>query len=208
MSVGARVRELRQKKGEREGQKITQDHVARAIGVKALTISRLERGETEEPDTQTVRGLASYFGVTVDYLLEGRDSGESQSGARPVYRPRPAAGRGEGTQPQAGTTTIELNPDGLPKVWLQTLRSGRLGEVSEADEAAAIAFCTSPSGGANEGGLEVDDLVDFIETLRARRAGRLAREPERSIAGAEETAAVKARGAAKGHARLRIKGKL
>lgn len=66
-TVGERVRQLRKDHG------VGQEELARRIKVTGQTISRLERGETKEPDMATLRGIAEVFGVTVDQLLTGED---------------------------------------------------------------------------------------------------------------------------------------
>jgi transcriptional regulator with XRE-family HTH domain len=65
MTVGERVRRLR------KDNDIGQEELARRIKVTGQTISRLERGDTKEPDMATLRGIAEVFGVTVDFLLTG-----------------------------------------------------------------------------------------------------------------------------------------
>ena len=57
-----RIKELRQKK------KITQEELARILGVKKLTVSRWERGESQIKQDRTCK-LAEYFNVSVGYLL-------------------------------------------------------------------------------------------------------------------------------------------
>lgn len=61
-----RLKELREKKG------LTQAKLAEELGFVKSTICQYEKGN-REPDYDTLRKLADYFAVTVDYLL-GRDS--------------------------------------------------------------------------------------------------------------------------------------
>lgn len=61
-----RLRELR------KARHLTQEQLAEKFGVQKITISRYENGE-REPTFETLNGLASFFGVTVDYLLGRTD---------------------------------------------------------------------------------------------------------------------------------------
>ena len=61
-----RLRELRKHK------KITQDELGRVMGFSGRAITKYETGE-REPDFATLQKLASFFGVTVDYLLGRTD---------------------------------------------------------------------------------------------------------------------------------------
>lgn len=60
-----RLKELRKKNN------ITQEQVAKHLGVKRSTYSNYEYGN-REPDNETLNKIADYFEVSVDYLL-GRD---------------------------------------------------------------------------------------------------------------------------------------
>jgi len=59
-----RLKELRKEKG------LNQKQLAEIFNVKQNTISQWESGE-REPDNDTLKALAKYFGVTTDYLLNG-----------------------------------------------------------------------------------------------------------------------------------------
>lgn len=61
-----RIRELRQKK------RLSQVSLAEAFGVAQSAISNWEKGN-REPDNTTLRKLAEYFGVSIDYLLGNSD---------------------------------------------------------------------------------------------------------------------------------------
>lgn len=50
------------------GRKLTQREVAEAIGIAVSTLGMYEGGR-REPDLDTLRKLARFYGVTVDYLL-------------------------------------------------------------------------------------------------------------------------------------------
>lgn len=62
MSVlGDRLREMRKKRG------LTQREVAEPIGIAVSTLGMYESGK-REPDVDTLKKLARFFNVTVDYL--------------------------------------------------------------------------------------------------------------------------------------------
>jgi len=63
---GKRLRELRKKN------KLTQEQLGKIIHVTKVSISGYESGE-RTPDTENLRKLADYFGVTSDYLLGRSD---------------------------------------------------------------------------------------------------------------------------------------
>lgn len=67
MSLGERVRELRERKG------LSQTELAQAIGKQMLAVSQIERGKTESPRSDTLTGLAEALETSVDYLLYGHD---------------------------------------------------------------------------------------------------------------------------------------
>ncbi|TYP56803.1 helix-turn-helix domain-containing protein [Thermosediminibacter litoriperuensis] len=60
--IGERIKSLR------EERKITQQELAQYLGVSQKTISNYEKGE-RSPDPETLKKIADYFDVTVDYLL-------------------------------------------------------------------------------------------------------------------------------------------
>ena len=61
-SIGGKIRWLRKVAG------LSQAQLAEKVGSTAKTIQRYESGST--PDTHTLMELASFFGVSTDYLLE------------------------------------------------------------------------------------------------------------------------------------------
>ena len=63
MSLGAKLKELREEKGT------TKNQVAAAIGVSRYMIIRLERDQFQRATSEVVAKLADYFGVSVDELL-------------------------------------------------------------------------------------------------------------------------------------------
>lgn len=61
-TMASRVREAR------KAAKLTQAKLAQAIGKDSMTISRIERGETTDPDTSTIEGIAKVTGKSVEWL--------------------------------------------------------------------------------------------------------------------------------------------
>jgi transcriptional regulator with XRE-family HTH domain len=66
MQIGERV------KGLRKGLRITQHALAGRTGLRPETISRIERGAVENPETDTLAKLARAFGVKIDELVGGK----------------------------------------------------------------------------------------------------------------------------------------
>lgn len=62
----SQIKALRLKKGLKQGE------FAAAMGVQQSTVSNWETGRYE-PDIETMRKIASFFGVSVDYLLGHTD---------------------------------------------------------------------------------------------------------------------------------------
>lgn len=60
---GNKLRALREKKG------LLQKELANEIGISTSTIGMYEQGR-REPDFETVKKLANYFGVSIDYLAD------------------------------------------------------------------------------------------------------------------------------------------
>lgn len=67
VEVGKRIRELREKHG------LTQDMLAEILSVGPNVVGCYERGEYG-PSKQTMFRLCKYFGVSVDYLLDGKEA--------------------------------------------------------------------------------------------------------------------------------------
>lgn len=63
-SIGTRISALRKER------KLTQAVVAEAVGLERASLSMIERGH-DRPGLQTLRALADFFGVTLDYLESG-----------------------------------------------------------------------------------------------------------------------------------------
>jgi transcriptional regulator with XRE-family HTH domain len=64
--LGKRIKQLREEKG------LLQKDIAGIIGITDSAIGHYERG-ARFPDPETLRRLAEYFGVSVDYLLGRTD---------------------------------------------------------------------------------------------------------------------------------------
>jgi transcriptional regulator with XRE-family HTH domain len=63
MGFGAHIAALRRERGE------SLQDVASAVGVTKTHIWELERGRTENPSLNVIRGLANHFGVSVASLV-------------------------------------------------------------------------------------------------------------------------------------------
>lgn len=63
MSLGGKVKRLREKRG------MNQKQLADASRITQATISRIESGQVKELKSQALRRLAEALGVTVDYLV-------------------------------------------------------------------------------------------------------------------------------------------
>jgi DNA-binding transcriptional regulator LsrR (DeoR family)/DNA-binding XRE family transcriptional regulator len=73
IEFGNRLKDLRDAKATRTGQKLTQKVVARELGVKAGTYASWESGRNK-PRINDLPDIADYFQVSIDYLL-GRAEG-------------------------------------------------------------------------------------------------------------------------------------
>ena len=75
MSVGSKIKELRLKNN------VTQEELANKIKVTGKTVSRWEN-DILEPSLDSLKAIAKYFGVSVDYILDI----ESVSPSAPAQR--------------------------------------------------------------------------------------------------------------------------
>jgi transcriptional regulator with XRE-family HTH domain len=81
MSLGAKLNELRMRKGE------SLQQTADAIDITKTHIWELEKGKTANPSAELLRKLADHFKVTVDYLIDPtRDGPTSDDEAMVFYR--------------------------------------------------------------------------------------------------------------------------
>lgn len=60
----------------RKAKKITQKQLGDVLGVAESTISMYESGN-RQPDVDTMRKIADYFNVTIDYLIGGENISSS-----------------------------------------------------------------------------------------------------------------------------------
>lgn len=63
-----RLKELRANIKATKGKKVSQQDLAKALNVSRSTVSMWETGASD-PDTDSLQKIASYFSVSVDYLL-------------------------------------------------------------------------------------------------------------------------------------------
>lgn len=70
MEFKDRLKMLREETG------MTQKELAKAIKINNTTISDYERGDKKDPYMSTLRKLANYFDVTIDYLIGESDERE------------------------------------------------------------------------------------------------------------------------------------
>jgi transcriptional regulator with XRE-family HTH domain len=61
--VGTRIHKLRQQR------KMSQQELARLVGVNQSFISKMESGEQTNPNAETLKRLARALGCTTDYLV-------------------------------------------------------------------------------------------------------------------------------------------
>lgn len=71
MGVGQRISQLR------EERKLTQGELARIIGVTRAGLSHYEN-DRRQPAYETLKRIASYFNVSVEYVLEGIEEQKSR----------------------------------------------------------------------------------------------------------------------------------
>ncbi|WP_333888258.1 helix-turn-helix domain-containing protein [Clostridium sp.] len=64
MSVSTNLKKLRTEKG------LTQDELSKELNINRATYAHYETGR-REPDIETLKLLAKYFNVSLDYLLDG-----------------------------------------------------------------------------------------------------------------------------------------
>ncbi len=65
-TFGARVRK------RREGRDLTQEQLAREVGVTLRQLQRIENGQTKMPRLQLAQDIASYFGEPLESLVPER----------------------------------------------------------------------------------------------------------------------------------------
>jgi transcriptional regulator with XRE-family HTH domain len=73
-------------KSLRESRKITQSQLGEYLGAKKSAISLWESGK-RQPDQETLVRIATYFDVTVDYLLGREEQSSTPEEKSPAYDP-------------------------------------------------------------------------------------------------------------------------
>lgn len=121
MSLGARIRGLREAKGLR------QVDLAEKVGLKGQGLYRIEVGDVENPRLEVLASLARELGVTTDFLITGEAAAESEDSVRRPSCPErvePAADAQRferferpGIHPAALRWAIALIALQLPLVW-------------------------------------------------------------------------------------------
>lgn len=69
MTVGERIRQARKAAGR------TQRQLGEAVDTDSITISRYERGDIKDPGSGVLRAIADELGVSVEWLMTGREQG-------------------------------------------------------------------------------------------------------------------------------------
>jgi transcriptional regulator with XRE-family HTH domain len=63
----------------REQKQVTQGELAQVIGVTRAALSHYEN-DRRQPAYETLRKIAQYFSVTVEYVMEGGEEGRAPNG--------------------------------------------------------------------------------------------------------------------------------
>lgn len=79
MSLGAKLNELRMRKGE------SLQQTADIVGVTKTHIWELEKGKSSNPSADLLRKLADHFKVTVDYLIDSSREGQTADDEAMVF---------------------------------------------------------------------------------------------------------------------------
>ncbi|WP_415514850.1 helix-turn-helix domain-containing protein [Gluconobacter japonicus] len=74
--TASRLAKLRKDKSSREGRRFSAQEVADAVGISRSTLSGYERGH-DQPGIANLVALATYYGVSVDFLMGTTASVES-----------------------------------------------------------------------------------------------------------------------------------
>jgi transcriptional regulator with XRE-family HTH domain len=72
MNIGSRISNLR------EQRQITQGELARIIGVTRAALSHYEN-DRRQPAYDTLRKIAQFFSVSVEYVMEGGDENKASN---------------------------------------------------------------------------------------------------------------------------------
>ena len=79
----------------RKSRNMTQEELAKALGVSRSTIGMYEQGK-REPDFETEEKIADYFNVTLDYLRSGKYSEVRMDGQSEYYTESTTADEAQG----------------------------------------------------------------------------------------------------------------
>ena len=71
-TVGRRIIAARMRRGVRQAE------LARAIGISANALVKIEKGETKHPRSDVIRNIAQVLRVSTDYLLGLKDELENE----------------------------------------------------------------------------------------------------------------------------------
>jgi putative transcriptional regulator len=124
----------------REAKGLSQDELAREIGVTPQTISRIERGVTIDPEPATMRALAKFFGVAT---IEG----DAEGAGRPVHE-----------SDQRGGTPGSA----IPEIVLAYLRVGLGRPVTTLEQRVLEGYATADPT------IDLDHVHAILMTRRAR----------------------------------------
>ncbi len=118
-SFGDRLRSSRQRQ-RRNGQKLTQGDLARAVGVERNTVSRWENGGMLPKDPAVIASLAGVLDVTADWLIVGDRAGIAPSELH----------EGSGGQyPDPATAELPARARALAVGYLERLRASGCSEA-------------------------------------------------------------------------------
>lgn len=70
MALRLRIRELIEEKAEREQRRLTQDDIARELGISSSVLSRYANGYVSGFKNEVVEKLLDYFEVPIEKLYE------------------------------------------------------------------------------------------------------------------------------------------
>lgn len=73
MSLGVKLKKLRQEKGINEGRKISGNKAADEIGISYSYYNRLENDNKDNPSPEYIEKISRYYNVSVGYLLNNKN---------------------------------------------------------------------------------------------------------------------------------------
>jgi len=127
------LKQLRKQRG------LTQSELGEIVGVAKSTLSLYETG-TREPDIETLKKFADFFGVSIDTLLE-HNQNTSENSAETIMRERFA---NDTDYRNLITAASSSRPEYLRAAFamLQTLNKGSF--LNNAPESQALSFAEHP----------------------------------------------------------------